>query len=93
MAEGGKRVFYVSGLGVDPGFRRCHIAERLSVALINELRSQGFTYRLGRTDISARGMRALYAKLGFQELPIHDSLYPERSYWLLRLCDSKGQGG
>jgi ribosomal protein S18 acetylase RimI-like enzyme len=85
LVEGGKRVFYVSGLGVDPKFRRCHVAERLSVALINELRMEGFTYRLGRTDISATAMRALYTKLGFQELSVHDTLYPERTYWLLRL--------
>jgi ribosomal protein S18 acetylase RimI-like enzyme len=85
LAEGGKRVFYVSGLGVDPEFRRCHVAEKLSVALIDELRRQGFSYRLGRTDRSAKGMRSLYTKLGFQELPVQDTVYPERTYWLLRL--------
>jgi ribosomal protein S18 acetylase RimI-like enzyme len=85
LFEGGKRVFYVDGLGIAPGFRRLHIAERLSSALIEELRKRGFAYRLGRTDTKAEAMRALFTKLGFQELPVSDALYPARTYWLLRL--------
>ena len=53
LFEGGKRVFYVDGLGIAPGFRRRHIAERLSLALVEELRKRGFAYRLGRTDTTA----------------------------------------
>ena len=30
-------------------------------------------------------MRALFTNLGFQELSVHDTSYPERTYWLLRL--------
>jgi ribosomal protein S18 acetylase RimI-like enzyme len=85
LFEGGMRVFYVDGLAVAPGFRRCSIAERLSLALIKELRKQGFAYRIGRTDKTADAIRALYGKLGFQELPVSDALYPDRTYWLLRL--------
>ncbi|MFH0343929.1 MAG: GNAT family N-acetyltransferase [Chromatiales bacterium] len=85
LFEGGKRVFYGDTLCVDPGFRRRHIAYKLSASLISGLRAQGFAYRIGRTDIIAGGMRALFAKLGFQELSAHDTSYPERTYWLLRL--------
>ena len=85
LFEGGKRVFYGDTLCVDPGFRRRHIAYKLSASLISALRAQGFTYRIGRTDIIAGGMRALFTKLGFQELSVHDTSYPERTYWLLRL--------
>jgi ribosomal protein S18 acetylase RimI-like enzyme len=85
LCEGGRRVFYVTGLAVRPDFRRRGIAERHSLALLGELRRQGFSYRLGRTDRSMIGMRNLYEKLGFKELPITDANYPERSYWLLAL--------
>ena len=85
LFDGGKRVFYVDGLGVAPDFRRRHIAERLSLALIAELRRQGFDYRIGRTDVTARPVISLFAKLGFQELPVSDAFHPTRTYWLLRL--------
>jgi ribosomal protein S18 acetylase RimI-like enzyme len=85
LFEGGRRVFYGDTLCVDPGFRRRHIAYKLSAAQIDMLRAEGFTYRIGRTAITGEAMRALYTKLGFQELPVHDILYPERTYWLLRL--------
>jgi ribosomal protein S18 acetylase RimI-like enzyme len=85
LCEGGRRVFYVTGLAVRSGFRRRGIAERLSLALLDELRRQGFSYRLGRTDRSMASMRNLYTKQGFRELPISDANYPERSYWLLAL--------
>lgn len=85
LFEGGKRVFYGDTLCVAPEFRRHGIAFRLSTALINVLRNEGFTYRLGRTDIAAQAMRTLFTKLGFEELPVHDVLIPARTYWLLRL--------
>lgn len=85
LFEGGKRVFYGDILCVDPGFRRRHIAYNLSASLISGLRAQGFAYRIGRTDIIAGGMRALFTKLGFQELSVRDTSYLERTYWLLRL--------
>jgi ribosomal protein S18 acetylase RimI-like enzyme len=85
LFEGGRRVFYGDTLCVDPGFRRRHIAYKLSAAQIDMLRAEGFTYRIGRTAITGKAMRALYTKLGFQELSVHDILYPERTYWLLRL--------
>ncbi len=85
LANNGKRIFYVSGIGVLPGYRRCGIAEQLSMALINELRRQGFGYRIGRTDTTVHAMRSLYLKQGFQELPVFDANYPGRTYWLLQL--------
>jgi len=46
---------------------------------------EGFTYRIGRTALNATAMRGLFAKLGFEELPVRDAVFPERTYWLLRL--------
>lgn len=85
LFEGGRRVFYGDTLCVDLGFRRRHIAYKLTIAQIDGLRAKGFTYRLGRTAITGEAMKALYIKLGFQELSVHDVIYPERKYWLLRL--------
>jgi len=80
-----KRIFYVSGIGVTQKYRRYGIAGQLSLMLVNELRRLGFGYRIGRTDTSVRAMRNLYLKQGFQELPVADANYPERTYWLLKL--------
>ncbi len=52
------------------------------MALIEALRKEGFTYVTGRTAIAATVMRSLLTKLGSQELPVHDALYLERTYWL-----------
>ena len=87
LANNQQRTFYVSGLGVIAKYRRLGIAEQLSATLLTELRRQQFDYRLGRTDRQAHGMRKLYSKQGFKELPVYDCNYPERSYWLLSLTD------
>ncbi len=79
------RTFYVGGLGVRAKYRRLGIAEQLSYTLLSELRQHKFDYRLGRTDQHAHGMRNLYIKQGFKELPVLDITYPKRSYWLLSL--------
>jgi ribosomal protein S18 acetylase RimI-like enzyme len=85
LAHNNQRTFYVSGLGVRANYRRLGVAEQLSAALLKELKQNKFAYRLGRTDIKAVGMRNLYSKQGFKELPVRDINYPERSYWLLLL--------
>jgi ribosomal protein S18 acetylase RimI-like enzyme len=72
-------------LCVHPRCRRQHIAQKLSLALIDALRNEGFTYLTGRTSIAAEAMRTLFMKLQFEELPVHDTLSPERTYWLLRI--------
>ena len=85
LFEGGGRVFYGDTLCVDPDARRRQIAHRLVAAQITVLRSDGFAYRIGRTALNATAMRALFAKLGFEELPVRDAVFPERTYWLLRI--------
>ena len=85
LFEGGTRVFYADTVCVDPGARRRQIACGLAAAVIPVLRREGFTYYIGRTAIGAIAMRSLFAKLGFEELPVRDAVFPERSYWLLRL--------
>jgi ribosomal protein S18 acetylase RimI-like enzyme len=85
LFEGATRVFYEDTLCVDPQCRRQHIAQKLSFALIDALRDEGFTYLTGRTSIAAEAMRRLFVKLQFEELPVHDTLSPERTYWLLKI--------
>jgi len=85
LANNNQRTFYVGGLGVRSKYRRLGVAEQLSTTLISELRRHKYDYRIGRTDKQADSMRNLYIKQGFKELPVDDSNYPERSYWLLSL--------
>ena len=85
LFEGGTRVFYADTVCVDPGARRRQIACGLAAAMIPVLRREGFTYYIGRTAIGAIAMRSLFAKLGFEELPVRDAVFPERTYWLLRV--------
>ena len=85
LANNQQRTFYVSGLGVRAKYRRLGVAEQLSATLLTELRRHQFDYRLGRTDLQAHGMRNLYSKQGFKELPVYDLKYPGRSYWVLSL--------
>jgi ribosomal protein S18 acetylase RimI-like enzyme len=85
LFEGDNRVFYADTVCVDPGARRRQIACGLAAAVIPVLRREGFTYYIGRTAIGAIAMRSLFAKLGFEELPVRDAVFPERTYWLLRL--------
>lgn len=85
LFEEGKRVFYADTVCVNPEARRRQIAFGLAEAVIPVLRREGFTYYIGRTAIGAIAMRSLFAKLGFEELPVRDAVFPERSYWLLTL--------
>ena len=85
LFEEGKRVFYADTVCVNPEARRRQIAYGLAAALIPVLRREGFTYDIGRTSMRATAMRDLFAKLGFEELPGRDAVFPERTYWLLRL--------
>ena len=85
LFEGGNRVFYGDTLCVDPDARRRQIAYGLVAAQIPVLRSEGFAYRIGRTALNATAMRGLFAKLGFQELEVRDAVFPDRTYWLLRV--------
>ncbi len=85
LFEEGKRLFYADTVCVDPGARRRQIAYGLAAALIPVLRSQGFIYQIARTATNATAIRALFAKLGFEELPVHDTVFADRTYWLLRL--------
>lgn len=85
LFEGENRVFYADTVCVDPAARRRQIAYGLAAALIPVLRREGFTYDVGRTCVRATAMRDLFAKLGFQELEVRDSAFPDRTYWSLRV--------
>jgi hypothetical protein len=85
LFEEGKRVFYADTVCVDAGARRRQIACGLAETVIPVLRREGFIYYIGRTAIGAIAMRSLFAKLGFEELPVRDAVFPDRTYWLLRV--------
>jgi ribosomal protein S18 acetylase RimI-like enzyme len=85
LFEGGNRIFYGDTLCVDPDARRRKIAYGLVAAQIQVLRGEGFAFRIGRTAMNATAMRGLFAKLGFEELPARDAVFPDRTYWLLRV--------
>lgn len=91
LFDGDRRVFYEDTVCVAAHWRRQSIARRLSTELISRLPALGFTDCLGRTARSAVKMRALYRKLGFVELPVHDAAFPDRTYWLLDLRRSAEQ--
>lgn len=74
------RAFYVDELGVDLRYRGMGISRQLTTHLLNAV---GTSAVLLRTDKNAFVARALYQKLGFKELQVHDSKYPDRTYWLL----------
>ncbi len=85
LFDGGNRVFYADTVCVDPAARRRQIAYDLAAALFPLLRQAGFTYEIARTSVHAAAIRALFAKLGFEELAVQDAAFPERTYWVLRL--------
>ncbi|MGH8488526.1 MAG: GNAT family N-acetyltransferase [Gammaproteobacteria bacterium] len=85
LFDEGKHLFYTDTVCVDPGARRRQIAYSLAVALFPVLSSMGFTYHLARTASNAAAIRALFAKLGFEELSVRDAVFADRTYWLLRL--------
>jgi len=85
LFEEDRRIFYADTVCVEPGARRRQIAYGLAAMLIPVVRDQGFTFHVARTASNATAIRALFAKLGFEELPVHDAVFADRTYWLLRL--------
>jgi ribosomal protein S18 acetylase RimI-like enzyme len=78
-------------MAVHPGFRRRRqisgdtgVGEQLSRALIEDAHSAGYAGVILRTHVEANAARRMYAKIGFQELPVRDSEHRDRSYWFLR---------
>lgn len=94
LFEDGRRVFYGDTLCVAREFRRWNIGEKLTISLIGAVRELGFDYYIGRTHIQADTARGrLLRKRGFEDLPIQDVVYPDRTYWLLRLGGSEEETG
>lgn len=79
------RVYYIDELGVSSSHRGKGIGKELTTHLTLYAQSQGHTIVTLRTDKQAMEARSVYAKLGFVELPVIDSRYPDRSYWFLML--------
>lgn len=81
----GNAIFYIDELGVDSSHRGFGIGQEITRRIIDEAHANGAKYCALRTDVQAVPARSLYAKLGFQELPLVDQHYPSRTYWLLHL--------
>jgi ribosomal protein S18 acetylase RimI-like enzyme len=80
-----QKIFYIDELGVGSSFRKRGIGELLTQKLIDYFRNQGANVITLRTERKAIAARALYQKLGFQELPIKDAKHQDRTYWKLVL--------
>jgi ribosomal protein S18 acetylase RimI-like enzyme len=86
LFEDASPMFYWDTLCVDRHYRKRGLAHSLALNMIGALLRQGFRH-IGRTSVEAAAMRNLFTALGFQELPIHDVFYPDRTYWLLACRD------
>lgn len=85
LFNAGSRVFYIDTVCVTQAFRNRHAAFRLLSGQIDESATAGFSRVISRTALAHRPMRALFAKLGFEELAVRDAVYPDRSFWLLKI--------
>ena len=86
------RLFYIDTVAVHPGFRGIRritaepsTGERLTLALIEQVRSEGFKGVILRTHLQAGAAKAIYKRLGFEELLVRDAEHPDRDYWHLQL--------
>jgi ribosomal protein S18 acetylase RimI-like enzyme len=77
--------YYVDELGVDSECRGMGIGKRLSIALMENAAAHSASSLVLRTDEKAIAARALYSKLGFNEIPVRDAKHPDRTYWHLIL--------
>jgi len=82
--NGSNGAFYISELGVDAKKRQKGIGRQLTQKLLQHASDCGYGKIILRTDIRAVPARALYASLGFNELPAKDAVHQSRSYWLLQ---------
>lgn len=81
----GKRVFYIDEFGVRSVVRNQGIGKRLSNTLVQRAQDIGCTIITLRTDIEAQAAKAVYSKIGFEEINVHDTQYKRRTYWLKKL--------
>ncbi len=81
------RVFYIGELGVAAQYRGQRISPILTAALIQAAQNSGIKGIVLRTHMKAYAARYVYKKLAFAELDVHDTKYPERTYWLLDVGD------
>ncbi len=77
------RVFYIDELGVGSEYRGLGVSLQLSTHLLDAVVLAEIKTVLLRTDKNALVARGLYQRLGFEELSVHDSEYPDRTYWRL----------
>jgi ribosomal protein S18 acetylase RimI-like enzyme len=79
------QVFYIDELAVSQSFRRRGIGEKLTKAILLEVKKYGISVVTLRTNKKAHAARATYRKIGFKDLSIEDEEYPDRTYWVLEL--------
>ncbi len=79
-----EHVFYIDELGVDGRSREHGIGSTLTKRLLAEVWGQGYDMVILRTDDQAAAAIKLYRRLGFVDMPVHDSAHPTRRYWVLK---------
>jgi len=82
--------YYVSELGVVPGYRSQGIGSGLSAALMTALEEQGTSQAVLRTNPAAEKAVNLYEQLGFERTDYTDPVYDERIYLFNELGDPDG---
>jgi len=78
-----KKLFYIAELGVAKKNRKTKIGSELTKELLQVARRK-FPATILRTDLDAKPARSLYRRLGFREMPIRDSDFSNRTYWIKR---------
>ena len=85
LFETDKRIFYIDELGVAMNHRGHGVSKLLTQALLNSVRKNELNTVVLRTDVKAEVARHVYEKLGFKEYAVHDTNYPDRTYWVLQI--------
>lgn len=76
-----QKAFYIDEFGVQKEWRGNGVGQQLAQALIEQASPTNKTMVL-RTDVLAKSARAVYEKVGFEELSLHDAKHKDRTYWL-----------
>jgi len=83
LFDKGETIFYIDELAVSCSARNRKIGETLSLLIVDYVKRKGSEKVILRTDKKALAARRLYSKVGFEDLKVEDSAYPERTYWCL----------
>lgn len=88
LKKGKDGVFEFTKMAVDPAFQRRGLAEALSEAAFQRLRSMGETSVILYSQTTLKAAIALYRKLGFVEVPLEPGVYQRSDIKMKRELDN-----